>query len=183
MKSACLVLCCCLCACGTPRSTVHMSQKEMQACAWLIEDICHGLQRSGAELVHEDSSMAQLNIASWLANGDLSVEQDSYPLHIKKRRRQWLVISQGLRDGSIHSRNNGQLELAEDIEHMKRQIFSKSIDEENQLRINTDRIALKHAGLEARSERARTLLHLLRTARVQLDRQLGKAHEQTNHQR
>jgi hypothetical protein len=161
----------CLCACQQTRQQ-SLSDKEITDCAWLIEDICHALPRVGAELVTKHSSMAQLNIASWLANGDLSVQQRDYPLHLQKRREQWLIISQGLRDKSIISLDNGRLQLADDIDPIKRDIFKLSVETENQMRSNIDRIALQHAGLAARSERAQALLLALRAARVHLDRHL-----------
>ncbi len=151
-----------------------LTNAETKTCAWLIEDVCHGLTRSPGELVRERSSISQLNIAAWLAKGDISTKHDSFPMHVQKRRDQWLLIRQGLVSKAISSQDNGLLALAEDIDDVQRQIFAKSVENENQLRLTVDQLTLQHAGLQARSERGRTLLRALQQARIELDRSMGK---------
>ena len=164
-----LLLLLCFSACTQNTRSNKLSQYEIDACAWLIEDICHGLNRSPRELVTAESSIGQLNIATWIGRGDLSTVQDSYPLYIQKRRDIWLLLRQGIQTGAIISQADGYLRLVDSSDHVQRQIFAEAINNENQLRLNIDRLALQHAGLEARSQRAQALLRALNKARRQLD--------------
>ncbi len=173
MKYLCLLGCLFfLVACAQGSRSHKLSQHEIDACAWLIEDICHGLNRSPRELVTATSSIGQLNIATWLSRGDLSTEQDSFPLYIQKRRDLWLLLHQGIQTGVITTAADGYLTLLASGDPVQSQIFTDAINNENQLRLNIDRLALQHAGLEARSQRAQALLRALNKARRQLDHHL-----------
>lgn len=169
-----ITLLCLLCSsCSESRGSTLGSQ-EIKNCAWLIEDLCHNLPRSAAELVSADSSIAQLNIAAWLAKGDISTRQNVFPIHIQRRRDQWLLISQGLHSSSIISRDDGLLELSKNIDPVQLHIFKQSVADENQLRLTIDQLTLQHAGLQTRSRRGRVFLDALKQARIELDRSIGK---------
>ena len=172
----CISIFCCICtvmltSCSQQRS-YRISDDEITRSAWFIEDCCHGIRRRAGELVRAQSSVGQLQIAHWMAIGDLSTEQDRYPLHIEKRRQHWLIIKQGLQGKQITSLDNGALALNPEISSSDRQIFEQSVTQENMFRANTDRLVLQQAGLEARSAHGQQLLQALVRARVDLDRQV-----------
>ena len=173
MKIALCIVFICLSACDNTRSSSVRSQ-EMEAIAWLVEDCCHDIKRDPRELVTEKGSIGQIKIASWLANGDLSVQQDSYPLHVRKRQEQWIIIKQGLHSGAIVSKNNALLRLNDEISAEERAIFEETVLQENQLRGSTDRLVLQQAGLKARSRQSFSMLQALANARLALDRQVLK---------
>lgn len=162
----------CTTSCSAQRS-YRISAEEITRSAWFVEDCCHDIKRRPGELVREHSSVGQLQIAHWLALGDLSTEQDRYPLHIEKRRQHWLIIKQGLQGKHIISRDNGSLALNPQISSRDRHIFEQSVTQENIFRANTDRLVLQQAGLEARSAHGQQLLQALVRARVDLDRQVA----------
>ena len=177
-KSLLLLVLLLFASCNDSRS-YRIHDDEIKRSAWFIEDCCHDIKRRPGELVRANSSVGQLQIAHWMALGDLSREQDRYPLHIEKRRQHWLIIKQGLRGQQIRSRDNGFIALSQEISTADRQIFADSVSQENLFRANTDRLVLQQAGLEARSARGQQLLQALVQARVALDRQV-LVHESAN---
>ncbi len=163
------LLVCCACSDATRSTTTEqLTKDEAQRLAWLVEDVCHGLERRPSELLTETCSISTKHFVRWLRTTVASSKHVAYPTLMEKRIQRWQIIRNGLEKTFITRNQNGILTIAASD---TAQLYKGAVMEENIARHKLDTIILGQSGLDGRSLRAKFLLEQLRLARQELDNQ------------